>query len=248
MDDERKDEERIDPEVTEMLRRRYNAPPETPREEMWAVIQAGLTPRVDGRAGDTESGSVTVRSIEEARARRSAPAASNGVRRPFGWAVAAAAILVLGIGIGRVSAPPSESPMAPAMADAPAATTGNADGRVLRAAAVEHLGRTEALLTLVRVDAKEGKVDPAMGTWSRGLLTQTRLLLDSPAAQDPAMRDLLEDLELVLVQIVRVSEVEGGDQARARSEMNMALRGLEDRDVLPRIQAVVPAGSGFAGT
>ena len=48
MDDDRMDEERIDPEVTEMLRRRYNAPPETPRDEMWAVIQAGLTPRGGG--------------------------------------------------------------------------------------------------------------------------------------------------------------------------------------------------------
>jgi len=246
MDDDRMGEERIDPEVTEMLRRRYNAPPETPREEMWAVIQAGLTPR----GGDTvgEDSGATVHSLEEARARRSAQAPSTGVRRPFGWAVAAAAILILGIGIGRMSAPaPEGGTTAPAMAGAPTATPGSPDA-VLRAAAVEHLGRTEALLTLVRVDAKEGRVDPAMGAWSRGLLMQTRLLLDSPAADDPAMGELLEDLELVLVQIVRVSEVEGADQARAQSEMNLALRGLEDRDVLPRIQAVVPAGAGFAGT
>ena len=238
MDDEQMDEERIDPEVTEMLRRRYNAPPETPREEMWAVIRAGLGPRVGAAGG----GAATVHSLEEARARRAAP-----VRRSFGWAVAAAAVLVVGIGIGRMSVPNAPTP-AQAVATPRTATSTPPDQAVVRAAAVQHLGRTEALLTVVRADARDGKVDPAMGTWARGLLTQTRLLLDSPNAQDPAMQDLLEDLELVLAQIVRGTEVEGADQARAESEMNLALRGLEDRDVLPRIQAVVPVGSGLAGT
>jgi hypothetical protein len=234
MDDDRMDEERIDPEVTEMLRGRYNAPQETPREEMWAVIQAGLTPRA------------TVHSLDEARARRSAP-----MRRPFGWAVAAAAVLILGIGIGRMSAPTTQGPTgsnAAGTATTASSTPGAPDRVVLRAAAVDHLGRTEALLTVVRADARDGKLDPAMGAWARGLLTQTRLLLDSQGTQDPAMRDLLEDLELVLAQMVRVTHVEGADQARAQNEMNLALRGLEDRDVLPRIQAVVPAGSGLAGT
>ncbi len=100
----------------------------------------------------------------------------------------------------------------------------------------------------MRADARDGRVDPAMGEWARVLLSQTRLLLDSPNTTDPAMRDLLGDLELVLVQVVRVTEVEGVDQGRARSEMNLALQGLEERDVLPRIQAVVPAGPGLAGT
>ena len=61
------------------------------------------------------------------------------------------------------------------------------------------------------------------------------------------MRALLEDLELVLVQVVGVTE-HGGDRARTRSEMNLALDGLKERDVLPRIQAVVPAGLGLSGT
>jgi hypothetical protein len=232
MDDDRMDEERIDPEVTEMLRGQYNPPPETPREAMWAVIQAGL-----GRGA-------TVRAIEEARARR----ADSG-RRPFAWAVAAAAVLILGIGIGRMSAPRQAATTAPGVATTtPTAMPTTPDRTVLRAAAMDHLDRTEALLTVVRADARDGRVDPTMRTWARGLLTQTRLLLDAPGTGEPAMRELLEDLELVLAQIVRVAEVEGVDQARARNEMNLALRGLDDRDVLPRIQAVVPAGSGLAGT
>lgn len=225
MDDEAMGEEPIDPEVTEMLRGRYNAPPETPREEMWAVIQARLEPRT-----------ATVHSLDEARKRRRSVS-----WRPMGWAAAAAAVLVLGIGIGRMSAPLPETTAPVASAVAP-------DAGVQRAAAVDHLGRTEALLTLVRADARDGRVDPAVGEWARGLLSQTRLLLDSPNTTDPAMQDLLGDLELVLVQIVRVTEVEGVDQGRARTEMNLALQGLEERDVLPRIQAVVPAGPGLAGT
>ena len=39
-----------------------------------------------------------------------------------------------------------------------------------------------------------------------------------------------------------------GDRARIQSELNLALDGLEEREVLPRIQAVVPAGPGYVGT
>jgi len=226
MDDDRMDEGRLDPEVTEMLRGRYNAPPPTPREEMWGAIQAGLTPR-----------DAPVLSLDEARARRRPP---DGWR-VAAWAGAAAAVLILGIGIGRMSAP------TPARVGPIAGTQATLAG-VLHAAAMDHLGRTEALLTLVRADARDGRVDPAMQEWARGLLGQTRLLLDSSGADDPAMKDLLEDLELVLVQIVRVTEVKAGDPSLARSEMNLALQGLDERDILPRIQAVLPAGPGLAGT
>ena len=60
--------------------------------------------------------------------------------------------------------------------------------------------------------------------------------------------ELLEDLELVLIQIVVVANTPEGDQARIQSELNLALEGLETREVLPRIQAVIPAGPGFYGT
>lgn len=232
MDWDPRDEERMDPALTEALRGAYNAPPETPRDEMWSVIQAGL----DARRLPEEEAEVRVLSLDQARARR------TGWTRPLGWAAAAVAVLVLGIGIGRMSAPVT----APTAGGALAGAQGP-DATVLRAAALDHLGRTESLLTVVRADARDGRIDPTMGQWARGLLSQTRLLLDSPETDDPAMHDLLEDLELVLVQIVGVTE-HGGDTARTRSEMNLALQGLEERDVLPRIQAVVPPGFGLAGT
>lgn len=221
MDEKRTDEERIDPELTEWLRDAYNVAPPAPGEAMWETIRPGLTPR-----------GATVYSLGEARARRAERS------RPLGWVAAAAAVLVLGIGIGRMSAP-AVRPLASA--------DEGPDAGLLRAAALDHLGRTESLLTLVRADARSGRIDPAMGEWARGLLSQTRLLLDSPDPEDPAMRDLLEDLELVLVQIVGVTE-HGGDAIRIRSEMSLALQGLAERDVLPRIQAVMPVGPGLAGT
>ena len=44
-----------------------------------------------------------------------------------------------------------------------------------------------------------------MTTAARSLLGTNRLLLDSPVATDPRMRQLLEDLELVLAQIAQLS-------------------------------------------
>ncbi len=71
--------------------------------------------------------------------------------------------------------------------------------------------------------------------------------MDLPEADDETVRELLEDLELVLVQIVGVAEA-NGDSADDRSELALALEGLAERDVLARIQAVLPAGPGLAGT
>ncbi|GMV07550.1 MAG: hypothetical protein AMXMBFR53_38250 [Gemmatimonadota bacterium] len=209
-------------ELTRVMREEYNPPPAVPREEMWAVIQAGM-----------DAAGAPPASLEGARRKR-----PPLPWRQLGWAAAAAAVLGLGVSIGRVTAPEPA-----AMATEPAA----ADASLVRVAAVEHLSRTDAMLRMVRADGRDGTVDPAMGAWGRTLLTQTRLLLDTTGRDDPAMRELLEDLELVLVQIVAVSEAEG-DEARTRSELSLALEGLEQRDVLPRIQAVVPTGSVLAGT
>jgi hypothetical protein len=214
-------------ELGRLLRDEYNSPPETPREEMWAAIESALEPRSPG-----------VVSLEEERRRRWVLP-----RRPFAWAAAAAVVLAAGVGIGRWTAP-AVAPVAEAPAAGPAAT----DASVLRVAALEHLGRTESLLRMVRSDGASGRVDPAVGGWARGLLTQTRLLLDVPQDQDPALRELLEDLELVLVQIAALSGTDGQDAERSREELKLALDGLERREVLSRIQAVVPPGAGLSGT
>lgn len=209
-------------DLTRLLREEYNPPPPAPREEMWAVIQAGLR----------SQGAPPV-SLEDARLRR-----TPRPWRQLGWA--AAAVLGLGVSIGRVTAPTG-----PTVAEAP--VEGGAAATLMRLAAAEHLGRTEDLLRMVRSDGREGRLDPALGVWARGLLTQTRLLLDSTEGGDPTMRELLEDLELVLVQVAAVAHG-GEDGERTRSELSLALEGIEQREVLPRIEAVLPTVTPLAGT
>jgi hypothetical protein len=222
--------------ILEQVRSAYNPPPETPRDEMWDVIQRALTARPDSDQAVLRqpAGGPGVLSLEGARARR-----RPAFHTTAGWAVAAAALLVLGIGIGRMSAP---TPVGESgMAESPNPTA-------MRLAAEEHLGNTESLLTMVKLDARAGHLDPEVGPWARNLLAQTRLLMDAPDDQNPAMRQLLEDLELVLVQIVGVADAGPHDAARTRTELNLAVQGLEDRDLLPRIRAIVPVGSGLSGT
>ena len=108
-----------------------------------------------------------------------------------------------------------------------------------RTAAMQTLAQAEALLTSYR--SAENVRDPqAMqqaARWARDVLSSTRLLLDSPAGRDPQMRTLFTDLELILAQIVQLSGMPL--QTRERELIDHAMR---DRDLLPRIRSVVPAG------
>ena len=216
------DEER-DPMI-DGVRGHYHAPPETPKEEMWEAIQARIR---------THEGTDAAEIVDLGHARRAR------AWRKHGWIpLAAAALLVVGIGIGRVSAPVPLPP--PAIPGTPPPTIG------LDVAAREHLGRSESLLTMVRADARDGRIDPSAAAWARGLLTETRLLIDARAGSDPTMDGLLEDLELVLIQIVGVAEAGSGDDARTRTELELAISSLEAGEVLPRIRAALPPG--LAGT
>jgi hypothetical protein len=77
------------------------------------------------------------------------------------------------------------------------------------------------------------RADPAYQTQADALLLQTRLLMDSPAAADPTLRSLFDDLELVLAQVVRLK----ADRDRTRVELLQ--QSLEQRDVLPRLRDAV---------
>ena len=213
-------------QMVDVVRDAYHVPGETPAEAIWDGVQQGM--RVAPDAGVTD---LTVERMKR----------SVRVSRPLAWSVAAAALLVLGVGIGRSTSPGTTlTPVANATSDV---TT------TLQFAAAEHFGRTESLLTMVRSDARQGQVDPMTGTWARGLLVQTRLLMDARAADEPAMRELLEDLELVLAQVVGLAEhrVIDGDGTRAELELELALRGVEERELLPRLQ-VAGRLVGLSGT
>jgi hypothetical protein len=217
---------------------RYNEPPETPREEMWEQVVARIREE-DASAVDNEV------DLETARARRRWPAAR-------GWA-AAAAVLAIGIALGRATAPMPTAPTAPTTPTETAATRGPveeapaADAGVRPAAtaldfaAFQHLGRSESLLAMVRADAREGRIDPAVAPWARNLLMETRLLLDVRRGGDPTLDGLLAELELVLSQIVGVTET-GADEGRMRTELDLTIGGMDEREVLTRIRAAIPTG------
>lgn len=135
----------------------------------------------------------------------------------------------------------------------PAATEPTAGGRpntaddganaqqLYRLAARQTLVQAEALLTAYRASDGQPRDQESMqqaGRWARDVLTSTRLLLDSPAANDPQMRALFTDLELVLAQIVQLS----GAPLQA-GERELIERAMRDRDLLPRLRSAVPAGA-----
>ncbi|HJU88561.1 MAG TPA: hypothetical protein VJ672_04170 [Gemmatimonadaceae bacterium] len=114
--------------------------------------------------------------------------------------------------------------------------------RSYEVATMNHLAQMEALLTTFRASNRDGQVDAQLSTWARDLLSSTRLLLDSPAAEDAKNRRLLEDLELVLVQIVNLAPNSGA------SDRGSIERTLENGQVMMRLRTAVPAGGLPTGT
>lgn len=251
MNDEQR---RADERIARAAREAYNAPPPTPRDEMWSVIEARLD--AGARARDR---------IGHARA----------VGR-LSWWMGVAAALVIGLGIGRLSLgtgegepgvasrpagsettgpPTTEAPLAgvpEAREEVPPAgendrPAGGTPTEPLRAAPSgvrdagaspapyatatrAHLSRSESFLTGVRVDLTAGSADAEFEAWARSLLSRTRLLLASPAGTDPETRRLLEDLELMLAQVVMTAATSDPAEVRLLGE------GLEDSDLLQRLR------------
>jgi len=94
----------------------------------------------------------------------------------------------------------------------------------------EHLSRAEALVAVVAAMPADPMMDSLMGLWARDVLTNTRLLLDSPAGADPIRRRLLEDLETLLVQLVQRS-------GRSAEERDLIDRTLQRTQLLTRLRS-----------
>ena len=235
MMDERED--RLDEWVRDAARD-YNAPPPTPRAEMWEAIQAGR------------------------RATRVEPRPLHPVRTPFfRYGLGIAALLALGIAIGRITV--SDRPDAPAatgsttaqttptqpLPDQPAVTAtpnpaasspapsspGVPERSEVAAlfATGDHLTQVETFLTEfgTRVPATD------FASQAQDLLTNTRLLLDSKRVADVRTRKLLEDLELVLAQIATLNP------RQRRQDLDLIADGLAQSHLRTRLRNAIPAGS-----
>jgi hypothetical protein len=204
-------DDRLDDQLQEGARD-YNPPPETPREEIWASIQA-----------------------EKAARKSTLPLRLRPLRhlRPLLWPLGIAATLVLGVGLGRLWAP------APAPAPAPpvvASEGPRVGGMAYQVAAAEHLSQSEAFLTLFRTSVRKGGNEQLASATARQLLATNRLLLDSPAATDAHTRLLLQDLELVLAEIAQLSP-----QPRSR-DLDLITEGMERGGMMSRLRTAVPSG------
>ena len=198
--------------------RTYRKPPEPDLDGMWAEIES------EAWGARTKPARIEARFWSGTRA--------------SGWL--AAATLVIGVGLGRASTslrqgaavpqaqPPvaSNSTMTPVRNDTAFDAPYNLETS-------QYLGQTAALLIALPSEARSGHPDERFVGRAAELLTRTRLLLDSPAANDTQMRALLEDLELVLAQVVRLQD--GHD----RTELDLINRALEQRDVIPRLRTAV---------
>ena len=244
--------------------RDYNEPNAAPREEMWARI---------------------------AEARRLARRPAGTEVRSTPWArIAAAAVIVLAVGIGigrRLERAASDIPTTAATktaTKAPDSTsrtvgtssdsvipqlrgeTSKTDNRVRELASVSpknndraedatpdlayrlvmlrHIAGSEAMITAFRSSARSGEMDAQLADWSRDLLSTTRLLEASPVANDPTMRRLLEDLDLVIAQIARYA-ARGAVNAE---ELDLIEESINKRGVVTKLRSSLPARLTPAGT
>lgn len=234
MMDERED--RLDEWVRDAARD-YNPPPQTPRAEMWEAIQAGR------------------------RAAPVVPRPLHPVRTPLRWGLGIAALLALGIAIGRITVPsrtetpaassPTSTAQTPAQpvpdqpvqsvtpnpgSRSPAPSGGDPRERSEVAAVFatgDHLTQVETFLTEfgTRVPATD------FAGQAQDLLTNTRLLLDSKRVADVRTRKLLEDLELVLAQIATL------DPRQRRQDLDLIADGLAQSHLRTRLRNAIPAGS-----
>jgi hypothetical protein len=110
-----------------------------------------------------------------------------------------------------------------------------ANGNIYQVATMRHLADAEALLTTFSLESRDAAMNRNFADWARGLLSNTRLLLDSPAGDDPRRARLLQDLELVLAQIVQLSP------AAASTDRELIKGSIQEGNVITRLRTAIPA-------
>jgi hypothetical protein len=126
-------------------------------------------------------------------------------------------------------------PVSTAMNDSYPSSSFAATNVSYQVATQKHLEDAEALLTSFALEGHDARMDAQFAGWAKGLLSNTRLLLDSPAGNDPRRAKLLGDLELVLAQIVQLSP-------NAPAQDRELIQGsIQNGHVLTRLRAATPA-------
>jgi len=101
---------------------------------------------------------------------------------------------------------------------------------LVKFAAANLFSRADALLT----DLQTGRCDDErlapVPAWAGGMLAQTRLLLDSELADDPDMKSLLLDLELILARITDLSREDCSE------DVNHIRQDIRDKATLDRLR------------
>ncbi len=218
-----------------------------PSELMWRRVQrARDEARVDARSGDEHDERLMVplftpQSPVHVFSTTGTTAASASAQRPSRprsmWRAGAgiAAVLFGGIAIGRYALPhPSNTTHA---SNARAVASADSLTMPTRVAMDEHLVRTAALLTAVRDRDVTVATGQDVSAWARDLLGTTRLLLDEPSLRDDRTRQLLQDLELVLMQIAQARGTDAPEAQRAPAET------MRETNLLPRVRAAVSAAT-----
>lgn len=196
-------DERLEPQLQEAARA-YHEPPQLDaptREQMWHQIEA--------RQFDA-----------------GAPRRRSWVHPWLGLAAA----IVVGIGIGRFTPLDGLLHPQPAAPTAAVAQTRPPLPSVYEPTTSHYLDQTTALLAALPTEMRAGRANQQFIGRAANLLLTTRLLLDSPAAQDVKLRGLLDDLEVVLAQIVRLQAEQNN------TELDLINQALEQRDVMPRLR------------
>ena len=191
----------------------YRVPPTPPLDAIWARVEAEAFAPVTARRGGP------------------------------GWylvAAAMAASLVLGVAMGRASNHVNGAATVAAANQAGSASATNSGTPAEQAAAApyersteEFLGSTALLLAALPRNGSGDQTPTLLPEQAAELLTTTRLLLDSPVGENPRMKALLQDLELVLAQVARLQP------RREKVTLTLISQTLEERELVPRIRSAV---------
>ena len=251
--------------------RSYNEPPSTPRDKMWDAIsrartEASLRPTFrwgPRRLAAYAAGIAAVLMAGIAIGRISRPSApssmvasqqSSSSTAPPGAAPADTAAATEPAAVpGPADAVPrrlASAKRTPALLrrgprGTPSLVDATGDEDAYHLSLVEHLARTELLLTGFRAQARSGtdaRLDAQFASLSKELLGTTRMMLASHRGEDPALTHLLQDLELVLMQL---SQYAAGGR---RVDLDAATQSIEKRNVIPKLRSTIPAGMSGAGT